>query len=218
MLLAGHLPRRREPQPQRRPSAVKDRPRRDRRLTPAHRTLPTTTAQSPTSPTHAPRATEPVRPAQPLQIVQARSLVRKPRQQLRVRAGVILARLRHIASLPELDRYPPCHESSSRGVVPLRRGAAARDRSAPRAVGPASVVPASWSRAAGLAMRAGSEVWPAGANAKRGGCDNCAISSPRSSFGARPSAIINRLALATFMRRFGAPALPVPRNARSKSA
>ena len=41
---------------------------------------------------------------------------------------------------------------------------------------------------------------------------------PSSSFGARPSAIINRLALATFTRRFGAPVLPAPRNARSKSA
>jgi hypothetical protein len=70
--------------------------------------------------------------------------------------------------------------SSSRGVVPLRRGAAARDRSvsAPRAVGRASVVPASWSRAAGLAMRAGSELWPAAANPKRGGLRHCAISSP----------------------------------------
>lgn len=29
----------------------------------------------------------------------------------RVRARVVLARLRHFASLPELDRYPPCAES-----------------------------------------------------------------------------------------------------------
>ena len=107
VLLAGHLPRRREPQPQRRASAVEDRPRRDRHLTPANRALPTTAAQPPPSPADAPRTTEPVRPTQPLEVVPTGSLVRKPRQQLRVGARVILARLRHSASLPELDRYPP---------------------------------------------------------------------------------------------------------------
>ena len=117
VLLAGHLPRCCEPQPQRRASAVEDRPGRDRRLTPADRTLPTTAAQPPTSPTHAPRTTEPVRPAQPLKVVQARSLVREPRQQLRVRARVILACLRHIARLPELDRYPPPHAEAEEARV-----------------------------------------------------------------------------------------------------
>ena len=106
MLLAGHLPRRFEPQPQRRPSAVEDRPRRNRHLTPAHRALPTTAAQPPPSTPHAPRTAEPVRPAQPLKVVEAGSLVREPRQELRVRARVVLACLRHMRTLPELDRYP----------------------------------------------------------------------------------------------------------------
>ena len=82
VLLAGHLPPGREPQPQRRPRPVEDRPGRNRHLTPADRTLPTTAAQPPRSPAHAPRAPEPVRPAQPLKVVPTRSLVRKPRQQL----------------------------------------------------------------------------------------------------------------------------------------
>ena len=131
VLLAGHLPRRREPQPQRRASAVEDRPRRDRHLTPANRALPTTAAQPPRSPADAPRATEPVRPTQPLEVVPAGSLVRKPRQQLRVGARVILARLRHSASLPELDRYPPCAKApASRGAV--ERCGRYGDHSAPK--------------------------------------------------------------------------------------
>jgi hypothetical protein len=83
VLLTGHLPCRSEPQPQRRASAVQDRPRRDRRLTTADRALPTTAAQSPPSPAGAPRAPESGGPAQPLKVINARSLVRKPRQQLR---------------------------------------------------------------------------------------------------------------------------------------
>ena len=114
MLLAGHLPRRREPQPQRRPSAVEDRPRRNRHLTPAHRALPTTAAQPPPSTPHAPRTAEPVRPAQPLKVVEAGRLVREPRQELRVRARVVLACLRHMRTLPELDRYPLSAQSRAR--------------------------------------------------------------------------------------------------------
>ena len=88
VLLAGHLPRRREPQPQRRPGAMEDRPRRHRRLTSADSALPPTAAQPPPIPPGTARTAEPVRPAQPLQVVQARSLVREPRQQLRVRARI----------------------------------------------------------------------------------------------------------------------------------
>src|SRR5450755_4453291 len=88
------------------PCAMEDRPGRDRRLTPADRALPPTATQPPAGPADAPRAAEPVRPAQPFQVVQASRLVREPRKQLRVRAWIVLARLRHSTSLPELDRYP----------------------------------------------------------------------------------------------------------------
>ena len=66
VLLARHLPRRREPQPQRRPSAMKNRSRRDRRLPTTDLTLPPTAAQPPARPTDTPRAPEPLGPAQPL--------------------------------------------------------------------------------------------------------------------------------------------------------
>jgi hypothetical protein len=82
---------------------MKDRSGRDRGLTPADRTLPTTAAQPPASPPRAPRATKPVRPAQLLEVVQAGSLIGEPLQQLRIRARVVLPCLRHFASLPELD-------------------------------------------------------------------------------------------------------------------
>ena len=88
------------------------RPRRDRRLTTADRALPTTAAQPPRTPAGAPRAPESVAPPKPLKVIDAGSLVRKPRQQLRVRARAILARLRHFPSLPELDRYPPLAQSN----------------------------------------------------------------------------------------------------------
>ena len=121
MLLAGHLPRRREPQPQRHPSAVEDRPRRNRHLTPAHRALPTTAAQPPPSTPHAPRTAEPVRPAQPLKVVEAGRLVREPRQELRVRARVVLPCLRHMRTLPELDRYPLSRGSTTQPHPPAPR-------------------------------------------------------------------------------------------------
>ena len=114
-----------EPQPQRRPSAVEDHPRRNRHLTPAHRALPTTAAQPPPSTPHAPRTAEPVRPAQPLKVVEAGGLVREPRQELRVRARVVLPYLRHMRTLPELDRYPPSRESARLCVI---RSASARAR------------------------------------------------------------------------------------------
>ena len=81
VLLARHLPRRREPQPQRSPGAMKDRPRGHRRLTPADPALPAPTPQPPPVPAHAPRTPDALRPAQPLEVIQARRVVREPRQQ-----------------------------------------------------------------------------------------------------------------------------------------
>ena len=95
LLLAGHQPRRREPRRQRRARAVENRSRRHRGLTPTHGALPTTAAQSPAGTTDAAWTAEPVRPAQPLQIVDARVIVWEPRQQLAVRARIVVASCRH---------------------------------------------------------------------------------------------------------------------------
>jgi len=101
LLLAGHQPRRREPRRQRRARAVEDRSRRHRGLTATHGALPTTAAQSPAGTTDTACAAESVRPAQPLQVVDARVIVREPRQQLAVGARIVDARCRHEPRLPD---------------------------------------------------------------------------------------------------------------------
>ena len=95
LLLAGHQPRRREPRRQRGARAVEDRPRGHRRLTLTHRALPTAGTQPPARATATPRAEEPIRPAQPLEVVDARVIIREPRQQLAIGTRIVLARCRH---------------------------------------------------------------------------------------------------------------------------
>ena len=101
VLLTGHLSRGREPQPKRGTGAMKDRACSHRRLAPADSALPAPVAKAPPVPTRAARTAHPVGPAQPLKVVEARELVRKPRQQLRVRAWIVSAGHRHRPSLPD---------------------------------------------------------------------------------------------------------------------
>jgi hypothetical protein len=67
VLLTGHLPRSLKPQPERRPSAIEDRPRRDRRLAPTDSALPPPDATPPAIPPRTPGTAHSIRPAQPLQ-------------------------------------------------------------------------------------------------------------------------------------------------------
>ena len=89
VLLAGHLPRRREPHRQRRARAVEDRPGRRRDTTTAAPTGPPTVRELPRLLARAQRAAEALRPAQPVQVVQARPIIREPAPQIGVRGGVV---------------------------------------------------------------------------------------------------------------------------------
>ncbi len=107
VLLAGQLPRSRKPHRQRRPGPMKDRARSHRRLVAASRTLTPAAGQPPPAPTRARWTAPTARPPQPIQIVKARLIVRKPRQQLRI----VPARhnRRHPPTLPGSDGYPVHH-------------------------------------------------------------------------------------------------------------
>jgi hypothetical protein len=89
VLLAGHLPRRREPHRQRGPSAVKDRAGRRRDTPTASTARPVPIGKLPCFLTATERAQEAARPAQPVQVVQARSIIRKPAPKVRVGPGVV---------------------------------------------------------------------------------------------------------------------------------
>ena len=91
VLLAGHLPRRREPHRQRRARVVEDRPGRHRRLPSTVCALAPTASQQPAPLAVARRAAPPTAPPQPVKVVPARLIVREPSQQLPVGARIVPA-------------------------------------------------------------------------------------------------------------------------------
>lgn len=123
MLLAGQLPGASEPHRQRRAGAMEDRPRRDRGLAATARALPAPARQLPAPLARARRAVPALSPAQPVEVVQAGVVVGEPGQQFTVGTGVVTSRsrMRHPATVPDLDGYPLGRNGGRRLGTPARQ-------------------------------------------------------------------------------------------------
>ena len=115
VLLVGDMPHRPEPEQQRKSAAIKDRPRRHRRLSPTPPAKPQPSAHLPRARAATPGTSKAIRPSQPFQILLARLLCRKSSLKLHQRPRIRFhIRPDYPLWLVESNGYPSLPKTPSR--------------------------------------------------------------------------------------------------------